>query len=155
MDAHRNAGQHGSAEANRILATHDVQPLVRERGAQPQPQRGAYSAAEDIDIAEGGAGILKALGNDRQFRGDAFQNSFVQMRARAVEGKAADGSARLRVELGIATADQVGRNQQPCWTCGSRRFQLPKMVFLFPVPRFMEKVAEPLHHDAARESRRW
>ena len=35
MDAHRNAGQHGSAEANRILAAHDVQALVRERGAQP------------------------------------------------------------------------------------------------------------------------
>src|ERR1019366_4474996 len=58
MDAHRNAGQHGSAEANRILATHDMQPLVRERGAQSQPQRGACSAAENIDIAEGGAGIL-------------------------------------------------------------------------------------------------
>src|ERR1035437_6807135 len=87
MDAHRNAGQHGSAEANRFLATHDVQPLVRERGAQPQPQRGAYSAAENIDIAEGGAGILEALGNDRQLRGDAFQNSLIKMRARAVEGK--------------------------------------------------------------------
>src|ERR1035437_1940167 len=37
MDAHRNVGQHGSAEANRFLAMHDVQPLVRERGAQPQP----------------------------------------------------------------------------------------------------------------------
>src|SRR5207247_8134271 len=100
------------SETNRFSTAHAMKTTPGHGSAQLKAKMRAASAAGDIEIAERPSDSLQKFCHIGQFTGDAFENSFVDVRSARRRAQTRDDARGMRIEIGIARSQQVWSNAQ-------------------------------------------